>query len=1395
MKRKVSKRILSLVLCLLLTASSPLTVFATSVSENSTEDIVEATTVLADVEAAQQSLKELVAEREIPALLYLKDIYTMKTAPDSDSNDVASIATGQQVYITGVGEDRGHNIWYQVTYSYDGGDLSGYIQREYLAFSDERMIEWEGMNIRSMQMFRLRRSGISYADVEQFPESYQSALYQLKQQHPNWKFVKMETGLDWNYVVNMQSEADRSLVWNNTALDSWKDGGYSSSWSIASDGIIKYYLDPRNALSEKLIFQFEQLTYNKSYHSLESTQKVLQGTFMDDIVPGADVTYAQAFMDIAEQKNISPVLMAARVRQEQGVKGTSPMISGTYPGFEGLYNYYNIGASGNTQEKELETGLTKAREEGWTTPMLSLSGGSTFLSNSYIRKGQDTLYLQKFDVDSSFDGVCWHQYMQNIAAPESEALSTYKAYSNAGIVDSAFVFKIPVYHNMPAYACTKPGSEEKVTLNVSTINNLPVNGTAVLVSYINGSQNTSVEMEFTSSDTNVATVDAKGVVTGVSPGTATITCKRAENAGGATTASCTVNVIKGDIEVSEIDIPNIEVTYSRNQRLSSVTLPKGFAWVDGSIVPVVGNNGYSATYNPDSSKYNTVTITIPVKVKKAVINSSSLVLPTDLSAVAGYELSSVTLPSGYVWDNPTQKLPKKVGTYSYGASYCLDEANYEVVEDITLSVEVVCKTHEFGEWQGSHADCTNDGEQVRICNICGGREKVVEPAIGHKYESEITLEPTMLVPGVRTFTCTRCGDTYDVEIPVVVGPHEHSYVEEVTIEPTCEGTGIKKFTCECKDTYTEVVEALGHDLVDGACTRCEYEIPTLPQHAHSYTCLESTETCVSDGVATYICGCGKTYTEEKRALGHEVVDGKCTRCDYTEPLPDTDDDNSGTTGDNNGGSESGNNSGTAGGNSSGTAGGSNSGANGDSNSGATGGNNSGATGGNNSDTTGGSNSGTAGDNNSGTSGGNNTGASGDDNSGTTGGSNAGASGDNNSGTTGGNNSGASGDNNSGTSGGNNSGASGDNNSGTSGGSNVGASGDSNSGTTGGSNSGTTGDNNSGATGGNNTTGTDNKKPESGDNNSGTTGGSNTDTNNNQGLLGTVQNIISTITGEKHDEQAKVEEIPIQPQNGTGQNPQSVNSQNAENKTEDNKNAAVEEDSVVETEDAVKITMKHSTMLNKDKLAIVTNTNRNLELVMADNVKWNVDLSGVENVSDINVDMAVTMNQADIPKEVMDTLPQENPIILMSLSHEGPFEFDAKLTVPVNKLNVGKYANLYYYNPETSAMEFIAASLVAEDGTAEFTMAHASDYAIVIAENSLDPNPPQEIAEADTKEEPAVETMAEKKTETGRPAWLTIVIIAVVVVIAIVGIVLGVRFFKKKSEDNYYFDDEDEEVTE
>ena len=1328
MKQRVNKRWLSLVLCLLLLMGNSITTLATSASGEDVNEVMEATSVLADVEEAQNSLKELVAEREIPALLFLKDIYTIKTEPDSNSNDVASISSGQQVNIIGVGEDRGHNIWYQVIYSYDGGDLSGYIQREFLAFSDERLIEWESMNIRSRQMFKLRRSGVSYADVEQFPESYRDALYKLKEKHPNWKFAKMDTGLDWNYVVNVQSEGSRSLISNSGALDSWKDGYYSRSWSIASDGIIKYYLDPRNGLTEKLVFQFEQLTYNPSYHSAESTQKVIQGTFMDGKVPGENISYAQAFMNIAAERNISPVLMAARVRQEQGVNG-SQMISGKYPGFEGLYNHYNIGASGNTYEKELQTGLTKAREMGWTTPMLSLSGGSAFLSNSYIRRGQDTLYLQKFDVDSRFDGVCWHQYMQNIAAPESEALSTYRAYSNSGIVDSAFVFRIPVYRNMPEYACTKPGSEEKVTLNVSSIDNLPVDATAVLISYINGSQNTSVAMDYSSSDTDVATVDENGVVTGISPGQATITCKRAENAESATTATCKVTVVKADIPVTEIEIPDIEVTYSEDMTLDSLELPEGFSWVDKSVVPTVDNNGYNVVYDPDSSKYNPVTITIPVTVKKAVTDSSALSLPAGLTTVAGYELSSVALPSGFAWDNPMEKLPKKAGTYSFGASYCKDEMNYEVLEDITLSVEVVCKTHEFGDWNGTHADCINDGELIRTCDICEATEMIIEDALGHEYTNEVTKEPTLLIPGIRTYTCIRCQDTYEVEIPVVVGPHTHEYVAEITIEPGCESAGIRKYTCDCEDTYTETMEALGHDVVDGACTRCDYVIQTLPTHTHSYTLSGSTETCTEKGIATYVCGCGESYTEERDALGHNLVNDACTRCDYKVEKPPVHEHSYALTGSTETCTEAGEATyacecgesytedrsalghDMADGNGVCTRcgyaeekpdeGGSD---DEDSDVG---------------DADNGDGSGNAGDIENGgqeDSGSDNAGE--DDTTGkddTTDKDDASDKDDN--------------------------------------------------------------------SGKDDNAGDKEEKEDKKDSNSGNDGTSDDkkeekpladgSTNENAGLLGAIQNFVTSITPSQKEETPAVEEIPIEPEEQSVEQGQDI---------------------VEETPDAVKITMKHSTMLNKDKLAIISDTNRRLELVMADNVKWNIDLSGVDDVHNINIDMAVAMNQAEIPQEVIATLPQDNPIILMSLLHEGPFEFEAKLSVPVNRLNVGKYANLFYYNPATNEMEFITASLVEDDGTAEFLMAHASDYAIVVADNSLDPNPPQDMAEADFEEQVA-EVTTEGVVETEFPLGLLVAIIVAVVVIAAIGIVFTIRFFNKKSEDNYFFDEEDEEVAE
>lgn len=296
-----------------------------------------------------------------------------------------------------------------------------------------------------------------YEDIAQFPESYRTALYALKEKHPNWTFQVYDTGLDWSEVIyNELNPASRSLL--PSYFDSSMVGdSYGDGWSYATPYAVQYYLDPRNWLTEDYIFQFEELTYNAETQGLVTVQKDLMNTFMSGYIQTDSqynyeqmgLTYAQAFRDIGESIGVSPVHLATRVKQEQGTQGTSDLISGEYPGYEGYYNYYNIQASGATHEEIVANGLNEARSEGWNSRYAALYGGSQKVANRYILRGQDTLYFQKFDVDGQYDGRYWHQYMQNLAAPSNEGRNTKRAYEKADMLNEAFVFKIPVYNNMP----------------------------------------------------------------------------------------------------------------------------------------------------------------------------------------------------------------------------------------------------------------------------------------------------------------------------------------------------------------------------------------------------------------------------------------------------------------------------------------------------------------------------------------------------------------------------------------------------------------------------------------------------------------------------------------------------------------------------------------------------------------------------------------------------------------------------------------------------------------------------------------------------------------------------------------------------------------------------------
>lgn len=410
----------------------------------------------ADLAEARAALGKLVQSHNVMALVYLTDTYAVRYIPDSAGGIVAEVPSGQQVLIKDVVLDEEELPWAEVQFYWQEMEYTGYIERCYLACVDELFLAWEeqyGMNPYAGAAVYSARAG--YADVDQFPESYRSALTALKSAHPNWIFVKQNTGLNWDEVVYNEMLSSRSLV-PSSYPDAMKRGEYSSGWSYASEGALKYYLDPRNGLTQQTVFQFEQLTYNESYHTEQAVQNFLNGSFMEGKIPDLDITYAKTFWAVGKELGVSPSHLACRVYQEQGRSGGSALISGKYPGYEGYYNYFNIGASGNTEELVIKSGLQKAKEENWYNGYVSIAGGARLLSTNYILKGQDTLYLQKFDVDSSYNGLYWHQYMQNICAPSSEGSNIYRLYLENGALGNAFVFKIPVYNNMPSQACVKP---------------------------------------------------------------------------------------------------------------------------------------------------------------------------------------------------------------------------------------------------------------------------------------------------------------------------------------------------------------------------------------------------------------------------------------------------------------------------------------------------------------------------------------------------------------------------------------------------------------------------------------------------------------------------------------------------------------------------------------------------------------------------------------------------------------------------------------------------------------------------------------------------------------------------------------------------------------------------
>ena len=205
-------------------------------------------------------------------------------------------------------------------------------------------------------------SAIIYSDdVSAFPESYRQKINKLMTNHPNWKFVKVNTDLEWDEVVANEMKKGRSLI-EKSADKEYVGDVSSGSWCYATIKGVEHYLDPRTYLDESHIFAHSLLAYDGDTQKLEYVSNMCSNndSFMKGNLPKDDRKYSDVLFSLGKANKINPLYLVARIFQEQGYKGKD-LTKGT----DGYFNYYNIKGAFSSE-------LEYAKSKGWDTAYKAL---------------------------------------------------------------------------------------------------------------------------------------------------------------------------------------------------------------------------------------------------------------------------------------------------------------------------------------------------------------------------------------------------------------------------------------------------------------------------------------------------------------------------------------------------------------------------------------------------------------------------------------------------------------------------------------------------------------------------------------------------------------------------------------------------------------------------------------------------------------------------------------------------------------------------------------------------------------------------------------------------------------------------------------------------------------
>lgn len=370
---------------------------------------------------------------------------SIRKGPSADYKKIATIKKNQDINIYIKTECPGGKTWYKVYYK-------GYYRNIDSSCVAKGPAESQTENVSSEKLEKIYKE-----ELAKFPADYQTKLKALHKEHPTWIFKAKYLDFTWSQAVNKQFavpsanlysggvEAKKAVMEDTYDFARHSYIGYDGPyWVCASKNTVKYYMDPRNWLTSDEIFMFESFKYDSGIHKEDAVKNILATT-------GVPVSNSKYYMSAAEKYGISPIYLASKTRMELGTgsgKGTS--------GGTTVYNVFNIGAFDDGASGGAQNGYNYAKSQGWTTYKKAITDGAKFIVSGYMNNNQYSLYYERFNVLNGLGNVGMHQYCTNIFNAATMANVNYWSYRDMKLIESDFVFEIPVYKSMPSSPCAEP---------------------------------------------------------------------------------------------------------------------------------------------------------------------------------------------------------------------------------------------------------------------------------------------------------------------------------------------------------------------------------------------------------------------------------------------------------------------------------------------------------------------------------------------------------------------------------------------------------------------------------------------------------------------------------------------------------------------------------------------------------------------------------------------------------------------------------------------------------------------------------------------------------------------------------------------------------------------------